>query len=319
MAFMKVEFSNSSDFVVPCFNSDKFIEECITSLVTVRNFHGSFIFVDDCSTDRTSSIIQKWMNLDSRVKYYKTVANCGISSALNFGIQQSDADIIFRLDSDDNVLPGRVDAQLSQFKDQNCVLCAGGVEKINSNSEIYGAKNGIHLPSSCVKYLFKLGNYFVHSSVALKKSAFYEAGQYSVRMCGVEDYDLWLRIMKIGMVSSVKNQIVQYRSHDSQITSQYSFNRRMLSMLSCSFHECVDRPMSIDSLSDKCWSELTEVSCRQIKNSRLPNTWQRIGNPHNENNSFVKLLKIQATLGKLMLSVKLTKDVKRVLSNHKYI
>ena len=89
--------------IIPVFNSEKYLDKCIYSLLsqTYSNFY--IIFVDDCSTDSSKSIIERWEKLDSRIRIISQSRNSGAGSARNVGLKQVDSktDFVIFLDSDD--------------------------------------------------------------------------------------------------------------------------------------------------------------------------------------------------------------------------
>ncbi len=88
--------------IVPIYNSEKYISECIESILnqTYENFE--LILIDDGSKDSSGDICRKYENQDKRVRYiYKE--NGGVSSARNYGIQCAKGDYIVFVDSDDIV------------------------------------------------------------------------------------------------------------------------------------------------------------------------------------------------------------------------
>lgn len=88
--------------IVPIYNSEKYISECIESILnqTYENFE--LILIDDGSKDSSGDICKKYEYQDKRVRYiYKE--NGGVSSARNYGISCAKGDYIVFVDSDDIV------------------------------------------------------------------------------------------------------------------------------------------------------------------------------------------------------------------------
>lgn len=100
--------------IVTTYNSAKFIENCIDSLLnqTVNNIE--IIVVDDASTDNTVKILKKY----STIKTIELSKNNGTYYARNIGIAQSSGKFITFQDSDDWSHPERVSKQLQHLLDQ---------------------------------------------------------------------------------------------------------------------------------------------------------------------------------------------------------
>ena len=91
---------NSFSIIIPVYNSEKYLEACISSIINQNYQNFELILVDDGSTDNSDSILKKYSKLDERVKtVYKE--NGGVSSARNTGIDTSKNDYIIFVDSDD--------------------------------------------------------------------------------------------------------------------------------------------------------------------------------------------------------------------------
>lgn len=86
--------------VVPIYNSEKFLETCILSILKQTYKNIELILIDDGSIDGSSLICKKYLKKDLRVKYIKNT-NSGVSVARNTGIENSKGKYICFIDSDD--------------------------------------------------------------------------------------------------------------------------------------------------------------------------------------------------------------------------
>lgn len=90
--------------IVPIYNSERFLEECIESILcqTYRAFE--LLMVDDGSNDQSRAIVRKWEATDGRVRLL-CKENSGASSARNRGLDDAKGEWIVFIDSDDRVKP----------------------------------------------------------------------------------------------------------------------------------------------------------------------------------------------------------------------
>ncbi len=86
--------------IVPVYNVEKYIEECIRSLVSQTYPELEIILVDDASPDRCGAICDRWAEQDSRIRVIHK-KNGGAASARNAGIDAATGDYICFVDSDD--------------------------------------------------------------------------------------------------------------------------------------------------------------------------------------------------------------------------
>lgn len=86
--------------IIPVYNVEKFLDECICSILKQSFSDFELILVDDGSKDKSGEICKKYSTLDSRVKVISQ-SNRGASAARNNGIKNSTGDYICFVDSDD--------------------------------------------------------------------------------------------------------------------------------------------------------------------------------------------------------------------------
>lgn len=87
--------------IIPAYNVEKFIGETLCSVLnqTYNNFE--IIVVDDSSTDQTASVVNKFIQTDNRIKYFKIDHVGQPAIPRNFGISKANGELIAFLDSDD--------------------------------------------------------------------------------------------------------------------------------------------------------------------------------------------------------------------------
>lgn len=88
--------------VVPVYNVEKYLPECIQSLIAWEAPYVEFLFIDDGSYDNSAEIIKKYMACDSRIQLISK-QNGGCASARNRGIDEAKGRYIGFVDSDDFV------------------------------------------------------------------------------------------------------------------------------------------------------------------------------------------------------------------------
>ncbi|MBR2992903.1 MAG: glycosyltransferase [Clostridiales bacterium] len=86
--------------IVPVFNSEKYLGECIESILNQSYSNIEIILVDDGSTDSSLDICQKYANADDRIKIVNK-GHTGVSNTRNIGISLAKGDFITFVDSDD--------------------------------------------------------------------------------------------------------------------------------------------------------------------------------------------------------------------------
>lgn len=91
--------------IVPVYNVEEYLEECLESLVNQNYSDYEIIAVNDGSTDNSLKILKKYEKKHKKLIKVYDKENGGLSSARNFGIEKSKGKYLFFVDSDDYILP----------------------------------------------------------------------------------------------------------------------------------------------------------------------------------------------------------------------
>lgn len=87
--------------ITPSYNSEKFISETIQSVQNQTYQNWEMIIVDDCSTDRTVTIVNEILRNEPRIKFFSLSKNQGPAKARNIAIQNAQGNYMTFLDADD--------------------------------------------------------------------------------------------------------------------------------------------------------------------------------------------------------------------------
>lgn len=121
--------------IVPMYNSEKYIEECLTSIISQQtNYTYEIILVDDGSTDNTVQKITSYLS-NLNIKLIKQ-ENSGQSVARNRALYESLGEYIMFVDSDDILLPDAIESLMSAAKETGSDIVEGGIVRFyNAISE----------------------------------------------------------------------------------------------------------------------------------------------------------------------------------------
>lgn len=151
--------------IVPAYNVEKYIEDCINSIINQTYENLEILIVDDGSTDSTGDICDKFAEKDNRIKVIHQ-ANGGMSEARNTALKHMTGEYIACIDSDDFVTDNYLNMLYSALKEnkadmamcnfRNVTQTAGYNISQNNNKDMFGAK---YLDSRALqKELYKSGN-----------------------------------------------------------------------------------------------------------------------------------------------------------------
>lgn len=129
--------------IVPIYNSENYLYECVTSIINQTYRDLEIILVNDGSTDQSGKICKEFKERDSRIVYIEQ-ENKGEGEARNAGIRICRGDYIEFCDSDDRLLEDSVETLLRYA--YNTELVVGGIEKIEHGKLVR------HIPSKrCIE------------------------------------------------------------------------------------------------------------------------------------------------------------------------
>lgn len=122
--------------IVPIYNVEKYLKECIDSIIFQTYTNLEILLINDGSTDSSKKICEEYVNKDSRIKLFNKV-NGGLSSARNFGIKKATGDYIIFIDSDDFIEKNMIEELVFGCECNNCDISVIGVYKYFDNKNIY--------------------------------------------------------------------------------------------------------------------------------------------------------------------------------------
>lgn len=123
--------------VVPVYNVEKYVKQCIESIIkqTFKNFE--LLIIDDCSTDNSMEIAEKISANDSRIKILYNDRNRGVGYTRNRGIDLAKGKYIMFTDSDDWIEPWTLQLLYDTFQDKDITsICYDGYTYIDSEQKV---------------------------------------------------------------------------------------------------------------------------------------------------------------------------------------
>lgn len=123
--------------IVPVYNAEKYIEECVNSLVTQTYPNMEIILVDDGSKDGSFSVCKKLAEKYKNVTAFHK-ENGGVASARNYGIHKSSGQYIGFMDNDDYIEPDMFETLISELKKTDAFVAQILVENVTENHETIG-------------------------------------------------------------------------------------------------------------------------------------------------------------------------------------
>lgn len=109
--------------IVPVYNVEKYLDECIQSITKQTYTNIEIILVDDGSKDNSGVICDKYAELDNRISVFH-IENGGVSNARNFGVGKAKGQWIQFVDSDDILINDATQILLENSENVDVVVCS---------------------------------------------------------------------------------------------------------------------------------------------------------------------------------------------------
>jgi len=217
--------------IIITYNGRMYIKKAIESVLRQTYKNIEVIIVNDGSTDETLEIISGFRKTDSRITILTNKINLGCAKTLNKGAIMAHGKYIARLDDDDSWFDRRKLERQICFLEKNCnyVLVGDGVIKIDKKGEeidryLFPEKD------KDIRKSILLGNLFVHSTVVFRRNIFEKVGGYDEYFDFFADWDLWLKLGKLGKFYNFQKHSTYYldKEYDSNYSMRdYSIRREL--------------------------------------------------------------------------------------------
>ena len=202
--------------IMPTYNCAKFIEETIKSIQAQTYNSWELIIVDDCSTDNTKEIVERYIKSDTRIKYNCLEKNSGAAVARTTAMNLANGEYMAFCDSDDIWTNNKLEKQLAFMKKNNYYFTCTAYEQIDENSNSLGK---IIKPKEKCNYNRLLLDCPVGNSTVMYNVK--EMGKFEVPNIRKRNDDaLWLQMLKKEKyIYGMPEVLMKYRIRKNSISS----------------------------------------------------------------------------------------------------
>lgn len=127
------------EVIVPVYNNEKYVEECLNSVISQKNeYRIKVIVIDDGSKDKSLELMKKYS--ENNVDIY-TQLNNGVAAARNLALEKVDSAYIMFLDADDSLQSNAIATMLDEAYRLNADIVEGGFNRIKGKKKSLGIKH----------------------------------------------------------------------------------------------------------------------------------------------------------------------------------
>lgn len=123
---------NIVSIVIPVYNLELYIEKCLDSIINQTYKEIEVIIVDDGSSDQSVSLINRYVEIDSRFQLY-SINHHGAASARKVGIQHATGPYLTFVDGDDFLEPNTIEVFMDEISENDCDIVIAKHRKIFIN------------------------------------------------------------------------------------------------------------------------------------------------------------------------------------------
>ncbi len=204
--------------IIPTYNSEKYIEDTLKSVINQTYINWEVILVDDCSKDSTVKIVKKFSENNNRFKLYINEFNQGAAYTRNLALRNSNGQYIAFLDADDVWYERKLEKQIQFMREKNVSFCFTPYEIIDENNFSIGKIVDKNAPR-IVSYKDMLAKKATMgcSTVIIDNSIINELEMPLIRTG--QDYGLWLKILRDGVhAQRISDVLTKYRITPNSIS-----------------------------------------------------------------------------------------------------
>lgn len=218
--------SDTVSIIVPVYNVEKYLNECLNSLINQTHENIEIIAVDDGSTDGCPQILDEYALKDSRFKVVHK-QNGGLSSARNCGVEVASGEYVMFVDSDDYLELSAVETLFKIAKETDADIIES---ELMSNVDMLGTGSGdafLIEKEELLKQFFSEKGFTVTACGQMyRRKLFDEISFPSGRV--FEDYATTYKLVYAAeKIAAVNKKTYYYRSNPCSITTVKFSSKRM--------------------------------------------------------------------------------------------
>ena len=209
--------------VIPCYNHEHFVQDCIQSVIDQTYENIELIIIDDGSKDRSVEKIQEMIfACEKRFKRFefRYRPNKGLSRTLNEALVWCEGEYYSPFASDDIMFVNKIEIQVKYLElNIQCAGVFGAFQIIDNDGVVIGLRK-----KNTKKYKFE--DIFLHRhelpapTQLLRTHLVKEVGCYPENIL-IEDWYMWLRMTELKLsLNYVDNILVKYRRHENNTSKK---------------------------------------------------------------------------------------------------
>lgn len=203
--------------ILPVFNGEQFLPAAIESLLSQTHENIEILISDNCSTDSTQSIVERFLLQDQRIKFSRNETNLGPIANHNRCLAMASGEYIELFGHDDILNPNCIERLVNCLEaSPSAVFATSATDFIDENGAVTTTNrpyenSGIYSGDGFIRDCLKTFSDPIVSPI-LFKSEFRNRG-FSSAFNVAWDLDFWFFMLEQGDLAYVDDVLMQYRKH----------------------------------------------------------------------------------------------------------
>lgn len=224
-----------------CYNHDDFVVESLNSVLNQNYQPIEMIIIDDCSTDKSVAVIEKWLENLQNITFIKNTKNLGNTKSFNKAAKMAKGEFLIDLATDDILLNNCVAIQIERFnttKHPNVAVVYSNVAMIDEKGDFlenYFPTN----PDGKLLTKRESGDEYLRIIAGgkdaictvgsmIKKDVYQQLNGYDETLA-YEDLDFWIRASRIYNFDFIDEVLIQKRVVANSLTANFHLKKSALS------------------------------------------------------------------------------------------
>lgn len=222
--------------IIPIFNVQKYLHDCLTSIIDQSYSNLEIILIDDGSTDGSLAICQNYQQQDSRIHVFHQ-NNLGTGSARNYGIHIASGKYIMFVDADDFIGPDHIKHLYQQIHEYKSDIACSLLYRMNSQCTYYffvnhsqDSFNGVYTPQQWVRLELTKPPYYTYlaSWAKLYKRSLFKNINFPNNSFAEDAATVWKLYLTAKRISFCNIGDYCYRIRDDSATKSKQFAQQQL-------------------------------------------------------------------------------------------
>ena len=202
--------------IVNCHNGEKYLANCIKSIINQTYDNFEVILFDNCSSDKSKKITNNFK--DDRIKYYRSEIKVPLYKARNDAIRKTTGDFVAFLDVDDWWDKNYLTSRKELFEKNDYDFFYNNAFIFFERSKTFKIYKNYNLPSGKI-YNFLAKDYFVIiSGLIIRKKIFDKIGNFDPNLNIIGDFDFVMRSSKFFNYHALNEPLIFYRVHKNNFS-----------------------------------------------------------------------------------------------------